>query len=103
LTRARASGAPVDAPTNSIAADALAPRQVGELTFRIAEAHVDDILLVDDDAIAEAQHILWEELRLVSEPAAAVGIAALRSGAYHPAPGERVGVIITGANSAATV
>jgi threonine dehydratase len=60
-------------------------------------------VLVDDDAIAEAQHVLWEQLRVISEPAAAVGIAALRSGAYRPTPSERVGVIITGANTAATV
>jgi threonine dehydratase len=100
LTRARRFGAPVDAPTDGIAADALAPRRVGELAFTIAETHVDDVVLVDDDAIAEAQHVLWEQLRVVSEPAAAVGIAALRSGAYRPTPSERVGVIITGANTA---
>jgi threonine dehydratase len=103
LTRAMASGAPVDAPTDSIAADALAPRRVGELTFAIARAHVDDVVLVDDDAIAQAQQVLWEQLRVISEPAAAVGIAAVRSGAYRPAPSERVAVIITGANTAATV
>jgi threonine dehydratase len=103
LTRARKHGMPVDAPTDSIAADALAPRRVGELTFTIAETHVDDVVLVDDDAITEAQHVLWEQVRIVSEPAAAVGIAALRSGAYRPTPGERVGIVITGANTAATV
>jgi threonine dehydratase len=101
LTHARERGMPVDAPTESIAADALAPRRVGALTFRIAEAHVDDVVLVDDDAIADAQRILWEQLRLVAEPAAAVGIAALRVGAYRPGPDEHVGVIVTGANTSA--
>ena len=102
LTRARAYGEPVDAPTEGIAADALAPRRVGALTFKIAEAHVDDVVLVDDDAIADAQRILWEHLRLIAEPAGAVGIAALRSGAYRPGPNEHVCVIITGANTSAT-
>jgi threonine dehydratase len=102
LTRAMAHGLPVDAPTEGIAADALAPRRVGELTFKIAQAHVDDVVLVDDDAIAEAQRIMWEQLRLIAEPAGAVGIAALRSGAYRPRPNEHVCVIITGANTSAT-
>ena len=101
LTRARASGAPVDAPTGSIAADALAPRRVGELVFPLTEAYVDDVVLVDDAAIVQAQQFLWDELRIVAEPAAAVGIAALRSGAYRPDPGERLAVVITGANTLA--
>jgi threonine dehydratase len=101
LTCARAAGVPVDAPTDSIAADALAPRRFGELAFEIAKAYVDDVVLVDDEAIAEAQHLLWDQIRVISEPAAAVGIAALRTGAYRPTPSERVGVIITGANTAA--
>lgn len=101
LTRARASGRPVDAPTGSIAADALAPRRVGELVFPLAEAYVDDVVLVDDAAIGEAQQFLWDQLRIVAEPAAAVGIAALRSGAYRPEPGEHLAVVITGANTLA--
>jgi threonine dehydratase len=102
LTRAREEGMPVDAPTGSIAADALAPRRVGELTFRIANAYVDDVVLVDDDAIVDAQRILWEQLRVIAEPAGAVAIAALRAGAYHPGPNERVGVIVSGANGSPT-
>ncbi len=99
LTRARAHGAPVDAPTGSIAADALAPRRVGDLVFPITQAHVDDVVLVDDDAIADAQRALWDELRLVAEPAGAVAVAALRSGAYRAEPGEHVAVIVSGANT----
>jgi threonine dehydratase len=99
LTTARALGAPSDAPTGSIAADALAPRRVGELMFPIAEAHVDSVVLVDDDAIRVAQRALWQSLRVMVEPAAAVGVAALRSGAYRPDLGERVAVVITGANT----
>ena len=98
LTRARAAGAPVDAPTGSIAADALAPRRVGLLTFALMQRYVDDVVVVDDAAIADAQQALWEHLRVVAEPAAAVGLAALRVGAYRPAAGEHVVVVVTGAN-----
>jgi threonine dehydratase len=99
LTRARAAGAPVDAPTGSVAADALAPRRVGDLVFPITQAHVDDVVLVDDDAIVDAQRALWDELRLVAEPAGAVAMAALRSGAYRAEPGEHVAVVLSGANT----
>ncbi|TWF76862.1 L-threonine ammonia-lyase [Pseudonocardia hierapolitana] len=99
LTRARAHGAPVDAPTGSIAADALAPRRIGELVFPITQAHVHDVVLVDDESIRDAQRALWDELRLVAEPAAAVAVAAVRTGAYRIAPGERVAVVVSGANT----
>jgi threonine dehydratase len=98
LFRARAAGRPVDAPAGSIAVDALAPRRVGELVFPVTQAYVADVVLVDDDAIRGAQRTLWQTARIAAEPAAAVGVAALLAGAYQPAPGERVAVIITGAN-----
>jgi len=98
LTRARAAGAVVDAPAGSIAVDALAPRRVGELVFPVTEAYVQDVVLVDDDAIRDAQRTLWRTARIAAEPAAAVGVAALLAGAYRPAPGERVAVVISGAN-----
>jgi threonine dehydratase len=98
LTYARAAGQPVDAPAGSVAADALAPRRVGELVFPITESYVDDVLLVDDASILAAQRALWQAFRVAAEPAASVGIAALLAGAYKPAPGEHVAVVITGAN-----
>jgi threonine dehydratase len=98
LTRARAAGEPADAPAEGVAADALAPRRVGELMFPIAQAHVEDVVLVDDAAILAAQRTLWQTARIAAEPAASVGIAALLTGAYKPAPGEHVAVVISGAN-----
>ena len=98
LAYARAAGRPVDAPAGSIAVDALAPRQVGELVFPITQAYVADVVLVDDDAIRGAQRTLWQTARIAAEPAASVGVAALLSGAYKRAPGERVAVVISGAN-----
>jgi threonine dehydratase len=98
LSYARAEGRPVDAPAGSVAADALAPRQVGELVFPITQAYVDDVVLVDDASILAAQRALWQAFRIAAEPAASVGIAALLTGAYKPAPGEQVAVVISGAN-----
>ena len=100
LTRARAEGRPADAPAEGVAADALAPRRVGELVFPITQAHVEDVVLVGDAAILAAQRALWQAARIAAEPAASVGIAALLTGAYKPAPGERVAVVISGANMA---
>ena len=100
LTRARAVGRPADAPAEGVAADALAPRRVGELVFPITQAYVEDVVLVGDAAILAAQRALWQAARIAAEPAASVGIAALLTGAYKPAPGERVAVVISGANMA---
>jgi len=101
LTRALAAGKPVDAEAGGIAADSLAPRRVGELMLPIAQAHVARVLLVSDAAIRAAQRALWETLRVVAEPGGATAFAALGSGAYVPAPGERVGVVVSGGNTTA--
>ena len=101
LHTAFAAGAPVDAPAGGIAADSLAPRRVGELMFPIARAYVSEVLLVSDDAILKAQAALWSTLRVVAEPGGAAAFAALLSGRYRPVPGERVGVLICGANTTA--
>ena len=101
LHAARAAGRPVDAPAGGIAADSLAPRRVGELMFSIARAHVADVVLVSDDAIRRAQAALWSGLRVVAEPGGAAAFAALLCGRYRPSPGERVAVLICGANTTA--
>jgi threonine dehydratase len=99
LTAALAAGEPVDAPAGSIAADSLAPRRVGELMFPIARDHVDRVVLVSDTAIRRAQRALWEQLRVIAEPGGAAAFAAILTRAYHPAAGERVGVVVSGGNT----
>jgi threonine dehydratase len=101
LTMALQAGRPVDAPAGGIAADALAPRRVGELMFPIARALVGPVVLVSDAAIASAQRLLWDRLRMVAEPAGAAALAALASGAYVPSAGERVGLVVSGGNTSA--
>jgi threonine dehydratase len=101
LSEALRAGRPVDTEAGGIAADSLAPRRVGELVFPIARAHVDRVVLVEDAAIRRAQEALWAGLRVVAEPGGAAALAALLSGAYVPAPGERVGVVVSGGNTTA--
>jgi threonine dehydratase len=101
LHMALAAGEPVDAPAGGIAADSLAPQQVGALMFPIAQARVDHVALVEDAAIAEAQRVLWDKLRLATEPGGAAAFAALLSGRYRPEADERVGVILCGGNTGA--
>lgn len=101
LTKARAAGRPVDAEAGGIAADSLAPKQVGALMFAIAQRHVADVVLVSDDAIRAAQETLWRALRVVAEPGGAAATAALLSGRYTPRAGERVGIVVSGGNTVA--
>jgi threonine dehydratase len=99
MTAALAAGAPVDAPVGSIAADSLAPTRVGQLNLSIARVHVARMVLVSDDDIALAQRVLWEGLRIVAEPGGAAALAALVAGRYVPVAGERIGIVISGANT----
>jgi len=101
LTRALEVGHPADAPAGGIAADSLAPRRIGEHVFPIARRHVRSVVLVSDDAIRAAQARLWDVLRIAAEPGGAAATAALLSGRYQPRPNERVGVLISGANTTA--
>jgi threonine dehydratase len=101
LTKALEAGRPADAEAGGIAADSLAPKRVGELMFPIAQRHVDRVVLVSDDHIRAAQEKFWQALRIVTEPGAAAPLAALLSSRYQARPGERIGVLVCGANTTA--
>jgi threonine dehydratase len=101
LTKALEAGHPVDAEAGGLAADSLAPRRVGEKVFPIVQQYARQTVLVSDDAIANAQAQLWRSLRIVTEPGGAAAFSAILSGAYKPAPGDRVAVIVSGGNTAA--
>ena len=101
LTKALEAGHPVDAEAGGLAADLLAPRRVGKRVFPIAMNHVRGTVLVSDEAIRQAQNVLWQTLRIVAEPGGAAAFAALLSDGYKPQTGERVAVIISGGNTTA--
>jgi threonine dehydratase len=98
LHSARAAGAPVDVSVGGVAADSLGARRIGDIAWDVAQRHVAETHLVDDDAIRAAQRFLWLEFKLAVEPAAALPLAALQSGAFTPRDGERVCLIVCGAN-----
>ena len=99
LQLALKAGRPVDSPAGGVAADSLAPRQVGQQMFPIAQRFVQSSLLVEDSEILDAQKRLWEATRIIAEPGGATAFAGLLSGRYKPEPGERVGVIVCGGNT----
>ena len=101
MARALAAGRPVDAEAGGIAAESLAPKRVGELSFPIVRRAVEQVVLVTDEAIRQAQTALWETARVVVEPGGATAFAALLSGRYQPRAGEHVGVLLCGANTTA--
>lgn len=98
LHQALAAGQPVDIEVSGLAADALGARRIGSLMFPIARRHIARSVLVTDAAIRSAQRQLWQLARIPAEPGGAAAFAALTSGAYRPDEGERVGVLVCGAN-----
>jgi threonine dehydratase len=98
LHDALAAGRPVDIAPRGLAVDSLGARQAGAIAFEVARRHVAASVLVTDEAIAAAQADLWRRLRIATEPGGAAAYAALASGAWRPAEGERVGVLVCGAN-----
>ncbi|MCZ7425607.1 pyridoxal-phosphate dependent enzyme [Micromonospora sp. WMMA1949] len=109
LARSLAAGRPTPvAPAPSLA-DGLRPGCVGDLPFAVARTAVRGVVLVDDDAIAEAFRLLLLDLKVLVEPSGAAGLAgALRLGDMTPRPPDggrqlTVGVVLTGGNVEAEV
>ena len=98
LTYALRAGKPVDSPAGGIAADSLAPKQVGQLMFPIAQKFVSNVTLVTDTEIRQAQDALWTFTRMLPEPGGAAAFAALLSGKYQPVADEKVGILVCGGN-----
>ncbi|NNM71663.1 serine/threonine dehydratase [Enterovirga aerilata] len=98
LHAALAAGGAADVEVNSVAADSLGARNVGELVYGTCRDTVDQVVLVSDAAIRDAQRRLWQEFRIAAEPGGAAATAALLSGAYRPSARERIGVLLCGTN-----
>jgi threonine dehydratase len=99
LTAALKAGAPQDVAVGGVAVDSLGATRVGTRAFDVAQRFVERVVLVGDEHIRAAQRRLWNDLRLIAEPGGATAAAALLSGAYRPEPGERVCVVVCGANA----
>jgi threonine dehydratase len=93
------AGRPIDVPVSGVAADSLGATRLGDIAWDVAaRTGVRSLIVTDDDVIA-ARRRLWEEHRLVVEHAAGAPVAALLTGAYRPEDGERVAVVLCGANT----
>jgi threonine dehydratase len=99
LNAALEAGHPVDVEVDSIAADSLGARRTSTTALHWAQQPHTTSVLVDDDAIVTARQALWDHRRLVVEHGAATALAALTSRAYVPRSGERVAVVLCGANT----
>ncbi|MET8681567.1 threonine/serine dehydratase [Streptomyces sp. NPDC004647] len=99
LNAALGAGRPVDMAVDSVAADSLGARRASEGALRWAQRAGVTSVLVSDQAIVTARQALWDDRRLAVEHGAATAVAALTSGAYVPADGERVCIVLCGANT----
>ena len=84
--------------SSGVAADSLGARRIGDIAWGL-QARVHAAHLLDDGAIERARLRMWRELRLAVEPAAALPLAALWEGVVRPQPGERLALIVCGANT----
>ena len=99
LNTAMTAAQPVDVPVSGVAADSLGARRLGAFAFAAQEAEPPTSVLVTDEDIVRARSWLWGEYRMPSEFGAATAYAALLSGRYVPSDGERVAVVVCGANT----
>ena len=96
--KAREAGGPVDMPPKSIAADSLGAPSIEPLNHELIEDYVSSLVTVEDDAIREAQLMLWRQCGLAVEAGAATALAALTSGVVRPEAGAHIGALVCGTN-----
>ena len=99
LHAALAAGHPVDIEVSGIAADSLGARRVGAIAYDVAVRTGVRSVLVSDDDIVAARRLLWDHRRIVIEHGTAAALAGLISGAYRPTAGERIAILLCGANT----
>ncbi|HET8680546.1 MAG TPA: threonine/serine dehydratase [Micromonosporaceae bacterium] len=99
LHAALANDGPVDVAVSGIAADTLGARRIGDIAYAVAvRTGVRSVLVTDEDLVV-ARRLLWDHRRIAVEYGAAAALAALTSGAYQPQPGERIAIVLCGANT----
>ncbi len=100
LHDALAAGSPVDRPSTGVAADALGPPRIGNHAFTVATAQGASCVLVPEEEIVPARRWLWEQARVLAEPASCVPLAAVLAGLVPVRAGETVVVVVSGGNNA---
>jgi threonine dehydratase len=98
MTRSFAQGSPIDHAEVRTIADSLGPPFALPYSFGLCQANVDGLVLVDDDQIRSAMALLFREMKLAVEPAAAAATAALTGPLRDRLAGMKVGVLVCGSN-----
>ena len=99
MARSAREHARVQLPDVGLFADGTAVKLVGEETFRVAHALVDDYVIVDTDAVCAAIKDVFVDTRSIVEPSGALGVAAIKQYvARHKTKGETYATILSGAN-----
>nr|WP_323777932.1 threonine/serine dehydratase [Amylibacter sp.] len=98
LNAALAAAEPTQVEVSGVAANALGAGKIGQICFDLAQQTQVHSVLVPDEAISAAHVALWKETRQLVEPAGATALSALMCGAYTPAKGEKVAVLVCGGN-----
>ncbi len=92
------AGGPVTVPQKRTIAEGIAVRRAGDMTYEACKKYVDDIVLVDEEEIAEAILTLLERETTVAEGAGAAPVAALLHRRIPSLLGKKVAAVIGGGN-----
>ena len=98
LSRAREAGRPVRLEKTSGIADGLLAIEVGRLPFAHHRRYIDQVVAVEDAAIAAAVRLLLDRVKVVAEPSGAITVAALTEGLVRPTDGRAVVAVLSGGN-----
>ncbi|HEX6387761.1 MAG TPA: threonine/serine dehydratase [Anaerolineae bacterium] len=98
MHRSFASGRPEAIDAVRTIADSLGAPHAAPYSFELCRRHVDDLVLIGDDDMRRAMHLLFEGAKLAVEPAGAAATAALCGPLRQRLQGKRVGVIVSGTN-----
>ncbi|WP_395338756.1 threonine ammonia-lyase, biosynthetic [Ningiella sp. W23] len=99
LQAALEAGKPVTLPSVGIFADGVAVKTIGEEPFRLCQQYVDEVLSVSNDEICTAIKDIFDDTRVIAEPAGALSIAAMRKYCkQHGIEGANIAGILCGAN-----
>jgi threonine dehydratase len=94
----REAGRPVTVKAGLSIADGIMVRQTGSIPFAVMQELVDELVIVDEEALTRAVFLLLERKKVLAEGAGAAGLAALLSRAAIVRPGSKVAIVISGGN-----
>ena len=98
MTKSLAAGEPQAIDAVRTIADSLGAPHAAPISFGLVRDHVDEVVLVDDDALRDAMALLYSERKLAAEPASAASTAALLGPLKETLTGKRVALVVSGAN-----